>query len=42
MEEVLPLLHEYARVHLPFVLMYLGTVAHEIGDLDRARTLLGG
>ncbi len=41
LEEVLPLLHEYARVHLPFVLMYLGTVAFEIGDLDRARSLLG-
>ncbi|MGQ0548626.1 MAG: AAA family ATPase [Armatimonadota bacterium] len=40
LESSLPLVAEYAKVHLPFPSLYLAEIYYEIGDVERARTML--
>jgi tetratricopeptide (TPR) repeat protein len=39
-EEIVRMLRQSAKIHLPFALMYLAQVTYEIGDVGRTRALL--
>ena len=40
LEQSIPMVREYAKIHLPFPLMYLGVIYSELGDVERARAML--
>ncbi len=40
LEDSLPLVREYAKIHLPYPLMYLGEIYYDLGDVARARSHL--